>query len=631
MSDNELDNEGGLGEEAEENRGGGDTGQRTSAISPSLNDLLNDEDLGSVKAETKSAKRRRKTLAKLLAAEKERSSNEKEGSEITVSSRVEEQQKTIEALKEMNLSLQADFARLMENQKSNEGLSARPNRRASIGVNSQLNASNVIRSVVPVNESEKMKVLTCFSIMSVQRKMNDLGNQGIPTSLINYVSLNILEKILMWLTMGYGQEAGLESHMFESTEDLRNLSDGDLESIMMLICRPKEKGQLVNLMSEIKVFVSQQTLNRPMYLQLKTTFQAVLSYLHTYERVYKMASGETGLIVNGVSIGANENLCLEVTTKAQADPKHPDTHDGIIKRALVHADVISLKLFNQLKKSPDQGPAALVLTTVTTMKNIHPRRSEMKKIDTSAAKPTKVANRKVSTDVKFSRLCHFPEEKKEEMGKVYLESIRYSLNQMLAIYDGIVAPFLATLINTNEQTKGAPRTMNVFGNILALDEGSADREALITSFEETGDKGNHVEYCLHLEEELATARGSAAELEEKCRELTAREHTRILNMVQSTNGNQPVKIPTGYQARERTTILKRTLPGPKKPCFAEARKSNSCTYGDACKYSHDFRDLEKLRKDPNAIRSLNVLDEIMEDIPSTYGAAADAYSEQYQN
>ena len=64
------------------------------------------------------------------------------------------------------------------------------------------------------------------------------------------------------------------------------------------------------------------------------------------------------------------------------------------------------------------------------------------------------------------------------------------------------------------------------------------------------------------------------------------------------------------QARERTTILKRTLPGPKKPCFAEARKSNSCTYGDACKYSHDFRDLEKLRKDPNAIRSLNVLDAV---------------------
>jgi hypothetical protein len=26
-----------------------------------------------------------------------------------------------------------------------------------------------------------------------------------------------------------------------------------------------------------------------------------------------------------------------------------------------------------------------------------------------------------------------------------------------------------------------------------------------------------------------------------------------------------------------------------------------------------------------------VLDEIMEDIPSTYGAAADAYSERYQN
>ena len=105
----------------------------------------------------------------------------------------------------------------------------------------------------------------------------------------------------------------------------------------------------------------------------------------------------------------------------------------------------------------------------------------MKKIDTSAAKLTKVANRKVSTDVKFSRLCHFPEEKKEEMGKVYLESIRYSLNILLTIYDGIVAPFLAALMNT-EHTKNKP-TMNVLGHILALEEGSADREAMITSFE----------------------------------------------------------------------------------------------------------------------------------------------------
>jgi hypothetical protein len=42
----------------------------------------------------------------------------------------------------------------------------------------------------------------------------------------------------------------------------------------------------------------------------------------------------------------------------------------------------------------------------------------MKKVATSAAKPVKAADKKVSTDVKFSRLCHFPEEKKEEMGKV---------------------------------------------------------------------------------------------------------------------------------------------------------------------------------------------------------------------
>ena len=598
----------------ESNMGGfdADTRNSNSAISPSLDQLLNDPD--NVEIETKSGRRRRKASEKKAL----------EGS-IMSSPSMAEQQKTIELLMEMNVKLQSDIKELMDRDKDKS-------RRQSIGVLASQSQNNVIRSVVPVAESEKMKILTCFSIMSLQRKLNDLHNQGIPASLINYISLNILERILMWLTMGYGQEAGLEANMFESTEDLKQLSDSDLESIMMLICRPKEKGQLINLMTEIKVFVSQQTLHRPLYLQLKTTFQAVLSYLHTYERIYKMASGEIGLVVNGVSIGANENLRLEVTSKQQADPKFPETHDSIIKKALVQGDILTLKLFNQLKKPPDQGPAALVLTTVTTMKNIHPRRSEMGEVATSEAKPVQATDKKVSTDVKFSRLCHFPDEKKEEMGKVYLESIRYSLNLLLAIYDGIVAPFLAALVNTNEQTKSAQRTMNVLGNILALEEGNVDREALIVSFEESGDSGNHVEYCTHLEEELATARGAAAELEEKNRELTAREHTRILNMVQ--HGNHPVKIPTGYQAQRghepERTILKRTSPGPKKPCFAEARKPNSCTYGAACKYSHNVRDLEELRKDPNAVRSLNILDDIMEDIPSAYGAACDAYSEQHQ-
>ena len=586
-----------------------DARKSASAISPSLDPLLNDQ--GDVEIETKSARRRRKAQEKKGLA----------GGSTMSSSSMAEQQKTIEMLMEMNMKLQSDISEMMGRVDKDKA-----SRRQSIGVLATQNANNVIRSVVAVAESEKMKILTCFSLMSLQRKLNDLHNQGIPASLINYISLNILERILMWLNMGYGQEAGLEANEFESTEDLKRLSDSDLESIMILICRPKEKGQLINLMTEIKVFVSSQTLHRPLYLQMKTTFQAVLSYLHTYERIYKMASGEIGMMVNGVTIGANANLRLEVTSKQQADPKFPETHDNIIKKALVQGDILTLKLFNQLKRPPEQGPAALVMATVSVMQNIHPRRSEMKATATILPKP----DEKPTHDIKFTQLCHYQDVKKSEMGKVYLESIRYSLNILLTIYDGIVAPFLAALMNT-EHTKNKP-TMNVLGHILALEEGSADREAMITSFEESGDRGNHVEYCLHLEEELATARGVAAELEEANRELTAREHTRILNMVQ--HGTNPVKIPTGYQAQRGhepdRTILKRTAPGPKKPCFAEARKSNSCTYGDACKYSHDSRDLEILRKDPKAIRSLNVLDEIMEEIPSAYGTAAEAYSQQYQ-
>ena len=282
---------GGNGNDIEDPIDGFNADARNSAISPSLNALLK-ENSGNGEAETKSARRRRKALEKKSLVD---------GSTISSSS-MAEQQKTIEMLMEMNMKLQTDINEMMGKVHDKD----KANRRQSIGMISSQNAQNVIRSVVPVAESDKMKILTCFSLMSLQRKMNDLQNQGIPASLINYISMNILERILMWLTMGYGQEAGLESHMFESTEDLKQLSDSDLESIMMLICRPKEKGQLINLMTEIKVFVSQQTLHRPLYLQMKTTFQAVLTYLHTYERVYKMASGEIGLVVNGVLIGANE-------------------------------------------------------------------------------------------------------------------------------------------------------------------------------------------------------------------------------------------------------------------------------------------------------------------------------------
>jgi hypothetical protein len=209
-------------EGVEEQASGGDpiqgfrTEARMSAISPSLDALLKESNSVNGEAETKSAKRRRKQLAKL--------NGEKglvEGSPISSSS-MAEQQKTIEVLMEMNMKLQADINELMGKVQQNDNApSAKANRRASIGMISQQNANDVIRSVVPVAESEKTKVLTCFSIMSLQRKMNELQNQGIPASLINYIGLNILERILMWLTMGYGQEAGLESHMFESTEDLK--------------------------------------------------------------------------------------------------------------------------------------------------------------------------------------------------------------------------------------------------------------------------------------------------------------------------------------------------------------------------------------------------------------------------
>ena len=48
--------------------------------------------------------------------------------------------------------------------------------------------------------------------------------------------------------------------------DLESSKDSDIESILILMIRHKEKSQLISVMKRIRIFVSQQTLNRPLYL-----------------------------------------------------------------------------------------------------------------------------------------------------------------------------------------------------------------------------------------------------------------------------------------------------------------------------------------------------------------------------
>jgi hypothetical protein len=586
-----------------------------SIVSPSLSALVQDD--GDKESPTRSKPKRKKNKNRDSAegsVDGTPSQSADGNSEIP-----DKKDEQIAILMSLTSDLQSQLTRMQEDIKS---ANSRTGRRGSIALESKEVASNVIRALVPIPEEEKVKKATVYSIIDLQTKMNDQRNQGIPVSCINYLSKNVLQRILLWLSLGNGQEAGLQGYEFTTVEDLNRLTDSDIESILVLMIRPNEKGMLIRLMKDIRVFVSKSPNARPLYLQLKTTFQAVLEYLHTYEKIYKMMSGEMGLPVNGVEIGENVNTCIDTTSKQQSDAKNPETHDAILKLTLVNGEVLPMRLYNLIKGDPIRGPAALVMKTAGMIEKIHPRRQEINSNDSESNPISARTMVKKETHYFHTHLCRYTGSK-VEFGRILLETMRHNLNIAVSVHDGIIQPFLAMMMPDVRPTQ-AERTVSLLGHILSMEEGCEEREDLLYRLEATGDDGEHVNHCCALQEELVKAQDAARASDMKCQELTAAENSRIYNMV---NGSSPVKIPTGFQNQNRQpprTILQRSS----KPCFAEARQKGSCTRGAACKYSHLEKDLDELRKNPQAANNLHVLSQL-EDIPEAYDAAADSFSEQY--
>ena len=592
-----------------------------SVVSPSLSSLVqgNAETTGLPDPNSSKKKRKKKKV-------NGKASKEDEGYEDKSIDSKDSREDTLAMLLNMTLELQSQIRNMQEDRPASSVKHQVDEkfRRDSIAVVSKEAVNNVVRALVPVPEEEKTKKATVYAIIDLQTKMNELMNQGIHTSIINYLSKSVLQKILLWLSLGNCQEAGLNGYDFVTIEDLNKLSESDIESILVLMIRPNEKGMLIKVMKDIRVFVSQHNVNvnRPLYLQLKTTFQAVLEYLHTYEKIYKMMSGEIGMLVNGVLIGENDNTCIDTMSKVQSDSKNPETHDAILKLTLVQGEILPLRLYNLIKGDPARGPGALVLKTSEMIEKLHPRRAELNgKPMPAIVKPVA----KKETQHYHTHLCRYPGVK-VEFGKVLLETMRHNLNIAVSVHDGVIQPFLAMMM-PDAGTSKAGRTVNMLGALMTMDEGCDEREDLLESLENTGNDGEHVQHCCFLEDELAKAKEVARESELKCQELTAAEHSRIYNMV---NGSAPVKIPTGFQSQHRTnatpskTILKRS----NKPCFAEAKQRGSCTRGSLCRYSHLEKDLEELRKNPVAASNFHVLGEL-EGIPAAYDAAAESFSEQY--
>jgi hypothetical protein len=166
----------------------------------------------------------------------------------------------------------------------------------------------------------------------------------------------------------------------------------------------------------------------------------------------------------------------------------------------------------------------------------------------------------------------------------------------------------------------------MMGYILSNGDHDEEREELLEKVLNDEYAEDYAARIYHLEEKLANANEEAAIATRNYNELNAaRNHELWYAANNPGDGRYPVKIATGATSslRKPVTIL------TKKPCFAEARKEGSCSYGGNCKYSHDKRELDKVRNDPKAYQNMQVLSVLAEHSPEVYESKAAEFSSQY--
>ena len=213
-----------------------------SVVSPSLSSLVqgNAETTGLPDPNSSKKKRKKKKV-------NGKASKEEEGYEDKSIDSKDSREDTLAMLLNMTLELQSQIRNMQEDRPASSVKHQVDEkfRRDSIAVVSKEAVNNVVRALVPVPEEEKTKKASVYAIIDLQTKMNELMNQGIHTSIINYLSKSVLQKILLWLSLGNCQEAGLHGYDFVTIEDLNKLSESDIESILILMIRPNEKGMLI--------------------------------------------------------------------------------------------------------------------------------------------------------------------------------------------------------------------------------------------------------------------------------------------------------------------------------------------------------------------------------------------------
>jgi len=475
----------------------------------------------------------------------------------------------------------------------------------------------MIYSITEVRDDEKLKIVNGYTLLDLSMRMEDAKVIGQHKQIISYLSLEVKNNLLLFLSQGNAKEAGWHSHEFSEIRDLNSLSNSDIQNLLVLIARPNEKGTLVRILNNVKIPLSPTTADKPLYLALKQILRGVLSYLQTYEKLYRMLSGEQGVLINGKTIGEDPNMIIELTKKVKGGDKYLDTHEAILRNTLVTNGPIPSKFFDSLKASEDRGVTNYLFSAVQSIERIHPRveRTSSSNFVIKAAKETR-----------FTQVMTFP-DRPGVFGQVLIETMKFNINMYLTIYDKLVMPFYS-MMHAEQYDSKTRKVASMLGYILSNNEDDEEREAIIERVmnEEYADDYEH-RIC-HLEERLANANEKAAIATRNFNELNPARNNELLYAANNpSDGRYPVKIATGATSSLRkpgqVTIL------TKKPCFAEARKEGTCSYGRSCRYSHDKKDLDKVRNDPKAYQNMQVLSVLAEHSPEVYDAKAAEFSESY--
>ena len=591
-----------------------------SSVSPSLNRLLvgdakdgvsNKTEMSS-KAQRRAKDRARRKAKKAKAIQSRKTStdpdpdddDDDESTIISSSSNMSRQED-----KEMIRKLEAMIAALTSKDKQN--------RRGSVAdVADELNG-RMILTQSKVKEEDKLKLATGYSLLDLFMRMEDARVLGQHTQTMSYLSLEVKNNLLLFLNQGNAKEAGWHSHEFTEIRDLNCLSDTDIQNLLILMVRPNEKGMLVRILNNVKIPLSPTTADKPLYLALRPILRGVLSYLQQYEKMYRMLSGEQGVLVNGKIIGADPNMVLELSKKSRDGNKYLDSHEAILKNTLVTNGPIPAKFFDSLKASEDRGITNHLLAALQSVERINPR---------AERNPSGNFVIKASKETRFTQVMTFP-DRPGVFGQVLIETIKYNVTIYLTIQDKLVGPFYS-MMQTEQYDSKSRKVASMLGYILSNNEDDEEREVIVERVmnEEYADDYEH-KIC-HLEEQLAMANEEAAKATRNYNELNAARNNELLYAANNPgDGRYPVKIATGATSSLRkpgqVTIL------TKKPCFAEARKEGTCSYGTSCKYSHDKRELDKLRNDPRAQQNMHVLNVLAEHSPEVFDAKAAEFSKQY--